>query len=119
MQEDCTVYATMGLVSKRWSMLVLLEMHRAGGAPKGFNELKRGLCGITPKVLAARLRELEAEGLVSRRQDAGRIPARTLYTLTPAGQELIAVVKDVKRWALKWKVENRACAALDCSECGL
>ena len=119
MHEDCTVYRTIDLVAKRWSMVILLEIHKGGGGPKRFTEIKNGLCDITPKVLSQRLKELEEAGLLTKDVDASRVPIKAEYDLTRSGEELIEVIKQFKCWALKWKVDNRVCQHLDCSECKL
>jgi DNA-binding HxlR family transcriptional regulator len=118
MREGCIVGATVDLIAKRWSMLILLELHRAGGSPKRFNGMKRELGGITPKVLAARLRELEEAGLVRRAGGSGRQP-RAEYSLTDSGEDLMSVIVDFKEWAVKWRGGGEVCAGLDCSKCGL
>ena len=119
MHQDCTVYKTIDLVAKRWSMVILLEIHRGGGGPKRFTEIKNGLCDITPKVLSQRLRELEKAGLLTKEVDASQVPIKTEYDLTRSGEELIEVIKQFKCWALKWKVDNKVCEHLDCSDCRL
>ena len=81
--------------------------------------MKDRLPGITAKVLSARLKELEEEGLVEKRVEAGTVPVRSDYTLTASGLGLVEVIKDIKRWALRWKIENRACGAQDCHDCVL
>ncbi|MDD4307629.1 MAG: helix-turn-helix domain-containing protein [Thermoplasmata archaeon] len=118
MDENCTVFRTVDLIAKRWSILILLEMHRAGGGPKRFTDLKRGLRGITPKVLSGRLKELEDAGLITKKIVPG-VPPRTEYGLTKPGRELMAVIGQFKQWALKWKVDNPVCEGLACPECGL
>ena len=75
--------------------------------------------GITAKVLSARLKELEEEGLVKKRVEAGSVPVRSEYTLTGSGLGLVEVIKEIKRWALRWKIENLACGAQDCHDCML
>jgi DNA-binding HxlR family transcriptional regulator len=119
MNEDCTVYKTIDLIAKRWSMVILLEIHRAGGGPKRFTEIKTGLCDITPKVLSQRLKELEKAELITKEVDASQVPIKAEYNLTEMGFELIGVIKEFKCWALKWKVDNKVCEHLDCSECNL
>ena len=117
MHADCTVYRTIDLVAKRWSMVILLEIHKAGGGPKRFTQIKNGLCEITPKVLSQRLKELENAGLITKEVDASQVPIKAEYDLTESGIELIDVIKQFKCWALKWKVDNKVCEHLDCGEC--
>src|SRR5437870_1076825 len=65
--------------------------------PKRYTDLLAGLPGIGPNVLAARLHEMEAFGLLQRRT----LPppaASTVYELTELGQGLISVIRDLRRW---------------------
>ena len=119
MHSDCTVYQTVDMIAKRWSMVIMLEIYKGGGGPKRYSEIKRGLCDITPKVLSSRLKELEGYGLITKKIDATSIPVKTEYDLTEMGEEFIDVIKGIKLWALKWKIDNSVCAHLDCSECKL
>lgn len=119
MQEACTVNQTVRYLARKWTLLIILELYKGPGYTRRFSELKGALGGITQKVLAERLRELEAEEIVTRRADASSFPIRTEYTLTASGLELVEVIRDIKAWALRWKVENVACGNQDCSVCVL
>ncbi|MDY1591614.1 MAG: helix-turn-helix domain-containing protein [Methanofastidiosum sp.] len=63
---DCTIYKTLNIMGEKWSLLILLELYRGETNEKRFNELKRGLKGITPKILSLRLSELEEQGLIKK-----------------------------------------------------
>lgn len=63
-----------------------------------FNELKRELQGVTQRVLTHQLRELEADGLVSRRVYA-EVPPRVEYSLTHLGVTLVPVLDQLETWA--------------------
>ena len=69
---------------------------------------------ITPKVLSARLRELEKEGLITRRVDASKFPVKTEYALTDSGMDFIPIIRQIKTWALKWKPHQKICESVDC-----
>jgi DNA-binding HxlR family transcriptional regulator len=51
--------------------------------------------------------------------DSSSFPVKSEYTLTDSGLEIINIIKDMKRWALKWKITNIECGCQDCSECVL
>lgn len=119
MHSECTVYKTIDLIAKRWSMVILLEIHREGGGPKRYSTIKRGLCDITPKVLSQRLKELEVSGLITKTIDASQVPIKVEYDLTESGKDLMVVIKDFKCWALRWKVDNKVCEHMDCGECNI
>ena len=72
MQEGCTVNLTVKYIARKWTLLILLELYKGDGHTRRFSELKSGLLGITQKVLSARLRELEKEGLVGPANHVGK-----------------------------------------------
>ena len=118
MDPACTVYKTMDYLSKKWTVLILLELSK-GGEWKRFSELKTSMKEITPKVLSERLKELEAEGLIEHRVDTSEFPIRSEYRLTECSLELIDIVRDIKMWALKWKIDNEPCKLQNCRLCTL
>ncbi|MCK8519380.1 winged helix-turn-helix transcriptional regulator [Methanoculleus sp. 7T] len=119
MQDECTVNQTVKYLGKKWMLLIILELYKGDGYTRRFTEVKERLPGITAKVLSARLKELEEEGLVKKSIEAGTVPVRSDYTLTEGGLEMVEVIKDIKRWALRWKIDNLACGAQDCHDCVL
>jgi len=119
MQESCTVSQTVRYLSKRWTLLIILELYKGEGYSRRFSELRDALPGITPKVLSERLKELDIEEIITRTVDATAFPVRTEYTLTESGLEIIEIIRDIKRWALKWKIENIKCGGQDCKQCVL
>lgn len=95
--QFCPVAKAAEIVAERWTPLVLRELlcgsHR-------FTDLRRGLPLISPSLLAQRLRELEAAGIIRReRAEEGR---GWLYRLTEAGEELRPVVESLGRWGHRW-----------------
>jgi DNA-binding HxlR family transcriptional regulator len=119
MQDSCTVSRTVRYLTRKWALLIILELYKGEGHTRRFSDLKDSLAGITPKVLSERLKELEEEGLVERRLYAASFPVRSEYTLTRSGLEIIEIIRDIKRWALKWKIENIKCGGQDCKQCVL
>ena len=119
MQESCTVNQTVRYLTKKWTLLIILELYKGDGYTRRFSDLKDSLAGITPKILSERLKELEGEGLIERRVDATSFPVRSEYTLTESGLEIIGIIRDIKRWALKWKIQNIACGEQDYKVCVL
>lgn len=116
METACTIYRTSSFIGKRWTLLVLLEIYKGSGKRR-YSELKRGIPRITPKVLSARLKELEKEKLVSKIVDASEFPVKCEYLLTKSGAEFVDIIKEMKEWALKWKLKNNACSSADCKNC--
>ena len=117
--KDCTVYKTLTIIGKKWTLLILFELDRGSAPYKRFNELKAALDTITPKVLVQRLRELEDDGLVVRRVDTTHIPITSEYALTESGTALLRVVAAIKEWGLAYKFDNEACRCTTCKMCGI
>lgn len=63
-----------------------------------YGELKRAIVGVTPKMLTQVLRELEADGLVSRKVYL-EVPPKVEYALTTTGKELIPFIEQLRSWA--------------------
>ncbi|AGB50115.1 putative transcriptional regulator [Methanomethylovorans hollandica DSM 15978] len=117
--KDCTVYKTVDIIGKKWSLYILFELHKGEKGEKGFNELKRKLKDITPKTLSARLKELEEEGLIQKVIDDSVLPVRCEYSLTTSGEDFISIIRDIKAWGLKWKFSNEVCESSVCRLCDL
>jgi DNA-binding HxlR family transcriptional regulator len=84
-------------VGDKWSLLVVVTL---SAGEKRFNELRRGIEGISQRMLTLTLRGLERDGLVSRRVTP-TIPPRVDYALTPLGRTLIDPVLGLFTWADK------------------
>lgn len=104
---------------KKWTLLIILELYKGEGYTRRFSELKDALAEITPKILSERLKELEDEGIISKKVDSTSFPVRCDYTLTESGLDLVDVIRDIKRWALRWKIDNIPCGEQDCKNCVL
>jgi DNA-binding HxlR family transcriptional regulator len=92
--QFCGVARALDLVGERWALLVIRDLLLG---PKRFTDLRRGLPGIGTNVLAARLKELERGGVVSRRT----LPApaaSVVYELTEYGRTLEAPLLALGRW---------------------
>lgn len=70
-----------------------------------FNQLQRDLGGITHRTLSKTLREMEANGLVTR-TDHGEIPPRVDYALTDRGRSLEPVLMAIEKWAEEYQAET-------------
>jgi len=119
MDENCTVNLTVRYLTKKWTLLIILELYKGDNYTKRFSELKASLPDITAKILSERLQELEAENIISKKIDASVVPVKSEYTLTESGVELIGVIRDIKYWALKWKIDNIPCGSQECKICKL
>lgn len=86
---SCPVQRTAQVLDGKWTTLVLRDLL---GGKKRYSELQRSLKGISPRLLAARLKALELQGLVTRTVFA-TVPPTTEYALTPQGQHIMPVVQ--------------------------
>ena len=73
----CPVLATAQVVAGKWTLLMLRDLAEG---PRRFSELQRSLRGISPRTLSVRLRALEEEGIIARREFA-EMPPRVEYRL--------------------------------------
>jgi len=102
------VAKTAEIFCVRWTPLILRDL--ALGASR-FTELQRGVPLASPTLLSNRLKQLEKEGIVQRRKSAsGRSWA---YHLTPAGEELAAIVLSLGIWGQKWSRRKLAKDEID------
>jgi len=82
------------IVGHKWTLLIV--EHLLAG-PRRFTEIERALVHANPKMVTARLRELEAAGLVSRTVYA-EVPPRVVYALTERGRELRPAIEALRKW---------------------
>ena len=100
-EQKCNAINNMWeVLGRRWALLILKNLHTKEAIR--FNELKRTLTGISSTVLAARLLEMEREGLISKKIYP-EIPPKVEYRLTPRARELGVILKDLGEWAQRWK----------------
>jgi DNA-binding HxlR family transcriptional regulator len=85
----------IGNVSGRWKLVILF--HLFGGKVLRFTQLERAIPGVTQKMLAQQLRQLERDGLVRRIVHA-EVPPRVEYALTPWGQALCPALDALLTW---------------------
>lgn len=90
----CGIDAAMDVIGGKWKVLILWALQVR---PCRFGELRRELPGVTEKVLAAHLRELEADGIVHR-EAYDEVPPRVEYSLTPRGATLNEALAPLGAW---------------------
>jgi len=118
-QKICTVNQTVKYLTKKWTFLIILELYKGDKYTRRFSELKDTLEDITPKILSERLKELEEEGIIKKNIDTTVFPVKCEYTLTESGLDLVEIIRSIKIWALKWKIDNIPCGLQDCKVCVL
>jgi DNA-binding HxlR family transcriptional regulator len=92
--DRCGIARALDVVGERWALLVVRELLLG---PKRFTDLRAGLPNVGPDMLTARLKELEAAGVV-RRATLAPPAASKVYELTERGAELEPVILALGRW---------------------
>jgi DNA-binding HxlR family transcriptional regulator len=91
----CGIDAAMDVVSGKWKVLILWELHHHG--TRRFAQLRRGLPGVSEKMLIQHLREMEEDGLVHRKVYA-EVPPKVEYRLTEDGVSLNTALGPLGDW---------------------
>lgn len=89
---------TLSVIGGKWKMLILYLL--AENQPVRFNDMKRRIGSITFKTLSAQLKELEADGMV-KRKEYPQIPPKVEYSLTPKGESLLPLLEQLCEWGEK------------------
>lgn len=94
---SCPTETTLDLIAGRWKVLAIYWLLKG---TRRFNQLQRELESITHRTLSKTLKEMESDGLVTRR-DFGEVPPRVEYSLTARGRSLEPVLMAMDAWAVK------------------
>jgi len=96
--QTCAIARALDVIGERWSLLLVRELTLG---PRRYRDLATGLPGIPSNVLAARLKDLQAAGVVTRRT----LPAPAdvpVYELTDAGRALQPALNELLDWGLRY-----------------
>jgi len=108
--QFCPVAMAAEILCTRWTMVLVREL--VAGSTR-FNDLRRGVPRMSRTLLAQRLRELEAAGIVERHPVLGS--QNVDYKLTAAGRDLVPVVEAFGIWGQKWVQTEPSLQNLDVS----
>lgn len=95
--QYCPIAHALQVVGERWTLLVVREL---ASGPKRYTDIAGGLPGIGTNILAGRLRDLEAEGIIAKH----RLPppaASQVYELTERGYGLMPVLRSLAHWGAR------------------
>ncbi len=92
------IAGAMQIIGSKWTALILRDL--ASGA-KRFGELEKSVGDINPRTLSQRLDDLEEQGIVTK-QVYAEVPPRVEYSLTPKGEDLIPVLRQMAAWGNKY-----------------
>ena len=98
-QKHCPVARALDVVGEKWSLLILRDLFRHG--PQRFQELEQRLPGVAPNTVSARLKTLEAQGVIATRLYESH-PPRYEYFLTEKGKALGPVLKALYAWGERY-----------------
>jgi DNA-binding HxlR family transcriptional regulator len=93
----CPAETTLKVIGGGWKLLILWHLFLG---PRRFSELKRGINGITQKMLTQQLREMERDGIVNRKIFP-QVPPKVEYSLTPMGRSLKPILDAMCAWGMK------------------
>jgi len=96
----CPVEYAVSLLSGKYKLRILHALIKE--SPKRFKVLEREITGISPTMLTSQLRELEADGLLSRTIFA-TVPPTVEYALTEFGKTTLPMMNEIKDWGLAHK----------------
>ncbi|HEX8547879.1 MAG TPA: helix-turn-helix domain-containing protein [Cytophagaceae bacterium] len=100
---QCPVTATLQIIGGKWKPIILWVL---SSGTKRFGELKKNMPEVTQKMLTQQLRELETDGIITRRVYA-EIPPKVEYSLTEKGHTLGPILKSMCDWGSKHVFEKR------------
>jgi len=97
----CPVTFIANKMGNRWKPLIIRELF---SGTRRYGELKRAVPAITEKMLIQTLKELEADGIISRKA-MPVVPPHVEYTLTGSGLDLEPVITEMVKWSLKYNIQ--------------
>ena len=104
-ENSCPVTATMKVLGGKWKLILINAIYFT--SPARFGELKRSVVGITQSMLTSQLRELEDDGIITRKIYA-EIPPRVEYTLTEFGLTLSPIIQSMADWGKQYRLNNES-----------
>lgn len=99
---SCPVEYTASIISNKWKVLILRDLFEG---TKRYNELTRSVVGISAKVLTQNLRDLESDGIISRKVYP-EVPPRVEYSITDMGLELKEILDVMKAFGEKYQQKD-------------
>lgn len=95
----CPVETTLMLIGSKWKVLIIRDLLTG---TKRFGELKKSIGKVSQKVLTTQLRDMEEDGLISRKIYA-EVPPRVEYSLTELGKSLQPILNAMLQWGTEYK----------------
>jgi DNA-binding HxlR family transcriptional regulator len=93
--DICPLRLAMDIIGGKWRLSIICLLK--DGRPMRYNQIKRGVCGITNVMLSQSLKHLEEYNIVHREQ-YNEVPVRVEYSLTQNGRTLLSVLEQLSDW---------------------
>jgi DNA-binding HxlR family transcriptional regulator len=101
---DCPVETTLGVLGRKWGIVIIRDIGVYGRGR--FSQLLKSLPGISPRVLATRLRQLEDDGIVKKFVEKSKPPKIVRWSLTDKGLDALRVGMMVASFGARWQAER-------------
>lgn len=95
---SCTTSIAMELIGGKWKSVILIYLV---DGKKRYNELYKLISTITERTLSLQLKQLEHDGLITRKVYTKKPPLKVEYALTPFGESLAPVLTSIAEWGKK------------------
>ena len=107
-QDGCPVAESLDVIGDRWTLLILRDLVIRGD--RKFSDLTESLDGISPRLLASRIKSLERQEIIEAVRYSAH-PPRDMYRLTKKGKDLGSVVRAIAEWGYKHQLDDKKRAA--------
>jgi DNA-binding HxlR family transcriptional regulator len=97
---ECNLTYAIQLMGGRWKLLILMRLENG---KQRFGELNKQIPNITERMLTLQLRELEQDGLITRKVHA-EVPPRVEYEMTGIGRDLLPICSELHAWGTKYRM---------------
>lgn len=104
---------TLSVIGGKWKMAIMFAL--VENKVMRFSELLRYIPHITQKMLSAQLKELEADGIILRKEYQ-QIPPKVEYSLTKKGLSLMPVLNEMCKWGRKYRPQEESIKVCDCDK---
>lgn len=99
-QKSCTLKDVLDVIGGKWSMPIIYNLSKG---KMRFKEIERTIEGINTRMLVKELKNLEANGIITREVFA-TVPPTVEYALTTKGDKLLPSIKSLHQWGMEYAV---------------
>ena len=94
----CSTSLAMAFIGGKWKTAILSHLK---DKEKRYHELRKEMPTVTERTLSLQLKQMENDGLVSRKVFARKPPLKVVYKLTPFGESIIPIIDAITDWGKK------------------